>query len=166
MSAEHYFANYIFSMQIMFLQVLWLKWFVWHNILYHEHESWSEMSDLLQLTDGCIPVQLGWELYVMMLLWQRSSGVTTHTFTVPLVPLGGMWNLNVSLERSHCLIYHLSHCLTCMCGRGPGVHSQHWEEEDQWHPDEIHWTHLHKHTHEDDKLCVIISALWYFSRCI
>ncbi len=37
---------------------------------------------------------------MMLLLWQRSSGVTTHTFTVPLVPLGGMWNLNVSLERS------------------------------------------------------------------
>jgi len=38
---------------------------------------------------------------MILLPWQRSSGVTTHTFTVPLVPLGGMWNLKVSLERSN-----------------------------------------------------------------
>lgn len=38
---------------------------------------------------------------MMLLPWQRLSKVTTQTFTVPLVPLGGMWNLKVSLERSN-----------------------------------------------------------------
>lgn len=50
-----------------------------------------------------------------------------------------------SINKYTALNSLVKHGLTCMsnCGPGPCFQSQRWEEEDHWHPDETHSTHLH-----------------------